>query len=216
MKTGRLILAAFVLVHCGCAGFRAKVAAAKAAKPPAATVGPLVVTQSGSAEVPASSNVETSTTETVLPAGSVITVVPATENNSERVEVKLSAGTTLKTAASRTVLTAPRAFAPPAPPSARELANADGVAKSYWFAGALALGAAALAYTGHGKAALFAAAGAVAAPLLANFVASEIALRVVIGCACVAGALFAAYHLMHRSPEIRELKDRLHLAEKTA
>lgn len=214
MKSVRLILAAaLVAANFGCAGFRAVV---KSGKPPAATVAPLSVIQTGSAEVPASSNVETSNTETALPAGSVVTVTPATENTLEQVAVKLSAASVLKTSASRTVLTAPRAFAPPAPPSAREVANADGVAKSYWFAGALGLAAAALAYTEHGKAALFAAAGAVAAPLLANFVASEIALRVVIGCACVAGALFAAYHLMHRSPEIQELIDRLSLAEKTA
>ncbi len=165
--------------------------------------------------MPASSNVERSATETILPAGSVVTVTPADATNPERVEVKLSSASTLKTESSRQILTGPRAHTPPAPPSVREIANADGVAKSYWFAGALVLAAAGLAYTGHGKAALFAAAGAVAAPLLANFVASEIALRVVIGCACIAGSLFVAYHLMHRSPEIQELKDRLHLAEST-
>jgi len=145
------------------------------------------ITQTGAAAVPA--QVNTARTETLipLPPGARITIETSPEQ---------TGAPAITITETRQQVTAPTAYAPPAPPTAREQANAAAVTRSYYFAGGLALLAGLLAWRGHLKAAGIAVLGAIGAPLATNFISSEWGQRVAIGAVCIAGAFFAAWHFM--------------------
>jgi len=164
--------------------------------PPALSVtptanGPAVV-QSGDAAQPA--RVVTTETQASIPvpAGAVITIAPppfAGETQAEPLPVVVTTKST--------DITGPRSHTPPPPPTPSQLANADAVRQSYYFAGALVLGAGFLFWRGHVKAAVVASVCAIGVPVLANVASAEWAQRLFIAGACIAGALFAAWHFMN-------------------
>lgn len=180
-----LILGVLALAGCGLVSRFKPAAPAFAVTPTPA--GP-TVTQTGPAAVPAKVNTETTQTTIPFPPGAKITI-------------ETSPAQTMTPAAviteTRQQITAPTAFAPPAPPTAREQANADAVTRSYYFAGVLAILAGLLAWRAHLKAAGIAALGAIAVPLVTNFISSEWGQRVLIAVVCIAGALYAAWHFMN-------------------
>lgn len=199
MKAWVFILS-LALAGCSSAG---KLLRLSKATPPALTVTNTAtgstVTQTGDAQQPARvSTVETQASVPV-PSGSVITITPP--QVSEHGEPSLPIVLTSKA----TTIQGPAAFSPPAPPTPQQLANADATRQSYYFAGALLLGAGFLFWRGHVKAAVVALACGVAAPILANFAGSEIALRVCIAGVCIAGALFAGWHFMNDRREAKPL-----------
>lgn len=89
-----------------------------------------------------------------------------------------------------------KSFSPPVPPSATDLAKADGIRLFYWIAGGLLLFALLLARGQHYKAAAIAGGGAVLVPLVGNFVSEVSALwtgAIIVG---ISATLFAAWYLV--------------------
>ena len=159
-----------------------------------------VTKQAGPAEVPVDVSSFDSATQIPLVPGSRITidVPPATSagNGAQDLAAPKTAlpAIVLKTHSEH--VQGPRAFTPPKPPTLKEQADANGLA-NYWKLSAVAavLGVW-LLYRAHGKAALCCFAGAVAFPLVGRLVDAITANYVLLGCLCVAGGLFAAWHFM--------------------
>lgn len=159
------------------------------------------VTQTGSAQTPAAVTVTTSTETLPVPAGSVYVIPAATNDKQPGADdkprtVTLAADSTL----TRTTITeraeAPRAFTPPAPPSAVETAKAAGIR---WFYVAALLGfvaAGLLAWTQHWLAAVKVAAGAACLPVLAHFFSSTIAMTVSAALIALGAGIWLAWHLL--------------------
>jgi len=83
-------------------------------------------------------------------------------------------------------------------------ARANALYKFYIFGGILALIGAFLLWRTHGKAGWVAIAGAIGSPLLARFYNSETAQNFALASLCIAGALFAAWHIMKKKGFIVE------------
>jgi hypothetical protein len=185
----------FVLVlitGCGLPTWRGK---AKAATAKIETAAGAKFEQTGDAAAPAVvSNTRRTIEIPVAPGSEIIVRAPTPALASDPLP-------SVTVTESAEVITGPASFSPPAPPTAREQANADAILRSYYFAGGLTLLAALLLWRGHGKAAGIAFLAAVAAPLLANFIGSEWGLRISIAGLCISGALFAAWHFMRDRQE---------------
>ena len=161
--------------------------------------GPVRLEQSGEALVPASASERLSELHLPVPKGSEISVEPrAPDESASAVRIKLADDSSVKISTRENFATGARSFAPPPPPSPLELAKGSGVKVFYFLAAFLALAAIGLAYVGHGKAAMFAGLGAVGIPAAIEFFSSGVALAIGTGAVCVAGALFAAWHLMRK------------------
>lgn len=153
------------------------------------------ITATGDAQTPA--KIESAQTETTipLPAHSQVSFVPATETEPSKTVVTLAAPTIARTVTKSENVTAPRAFTPPAPPSASDIARADGV-RWFYIAGAVfAVAALALVYFQHYKAAGCAALGAFLVPTLANLLSHQSAMLAAVALGVASVVLFAAWYL---------------------
>lgn len=160
-----------------------------------------IVKQSGPAEIPANVTVSTSTSTLPIPAGSVY-VIPAAPNNKQppaenkQQTVTLSADSVLSVTTKTEHAEAPRAFTPPAPPTAAQQAAAAGIR---WFYVAALLGfiaAGLLAWTQHYLAAVKVAAGALCLPILAHFFSSAVAMTVSAALIALGLGVWLAWHLI--------------------
>jgi len=157
------------------------------------------VTQSGPAASPGKVTTQNTLASVPLIPGAVITITTAGPKDGGRSGIASPAGTAPPSLTFSTALTAvetPTSYAPPAPPTPSELAKGEGVLIFYYVAAGLVLVAVVSAYLQHYKAALIFGAGAVIVPFLANFFASEWALRAAVGVVCAGGALIAAWHFV--------------------
>ncbi len=169
----------------------------KPPKPPAATVtmpSGAQLEQTGAAEVPATVTTATEIRSVPLPAGTALVF----DEKAGTVTVKLSRDSNLTETITSERAEAPRAFTPSAPPTAAQLAQADGVR---WFYAAALLGVVAaglLVWRGHILAAVLVGAGSAALPILARFYSSAVALPLAAGLVCAGVAVFAAWHILNR------------------
>lgn len=175
----------------GCSGVGKLVKASRATSPSlevAQTGDGPVVTQRGDAVEPARVVVTESKASIPVPAGSVVTVTPPPGQTQASDPVTVTTKTT--------DIQGPRAFTPPAPPTASDIANADAITRSYYLSGALVLAASFLFWRGHVKASVVAVVSAIGIPIVANVAGQEWAQRLFIAGACIAGALFAGWHFV--------------------
>ncbi len=190
MKTRDTLAAIFSLALVILAGCRS---VPHVAEPPAATITtPSGATIKQTGDTPAPAKVETTRTKHTLPVPAALVWF---DEKLGRFVYQLSGDSvaTVETVAERAE--GPKAFEPPAPPTAAEIAQADGV-RYFWLAalGCTAL-AGLLAWRAHYLAAVCAGLAAVALPILARFVSTASA--VTIGAALVVAAVcfFAAWHI---------------------
>ena len=169
----------------------------KPAKSPvaAASTPALKVSQTGDAAIPARAEANTQTTSLPLPAGTEVTVSPATG----AVTYRLQADSLARVEFHAERVDAPQAFTPPAPPlppTPAEVAQGFGV-RAFWIASLVCVaGAVFLAWQAHFLAAGLVGLAAVCLPVLARFFSSGVA--VAVGGALVAGGIcfFAAWHIL--------------------
>lgn len=194
MKCLRYFLSfGFCFLTCGCGHLAQK------PKPPSASVSTpdVTVAQTGDAKVPARAEVTTQTTSLPLPAATQVTVSP----QSGAVTYTLSRDSSASVATRVEKVEAPQAFTPPAPPpppTPVQIAQGIGV-RAFWIAslGCL-LFAGLLAYTAHYLAAGACGLAAVALPVLAQFFSSGLAMAIGGALVAVAGAFWAAWHVIER------------------
>lgn len=195
MKIAFAFLALIPLAGCSSVG---KLIGASKGEPPALTVTPTEhgskVEQTGTSEQPARVVTTDTLTNVPIAPGSTITISPPPVQTPDEVGRQPAGEVTLRTRTQD--VTGPRAYAPPAPPTAAQVANADAIRQSYYFAGALIVGAGFLFWRAHLKAAAVAAVCAVLVPIVANFAGSAAAQKLFIAAVCISGALFAAWHFM--------------------
>lgn len=134
----------------------------------------------------------TISTEPARPATKEATVLP----NKEVPAVVLSSHTEQSIG--------PVNFSPPTPPTASEIAIADGVGKFYWLAVACGAGALACLYLGHLKAAGICVLGAIGIPFTIHEGHRLAASGIALSCLCVAATLVAAWYLIRHDPAILE------------
>lgn len=178
-------------------------------------------TQTGPAEIPAS--VTTETTTVTIPAVTpnsashagaaadagpgVTRVTPDVESRPGRLELatpNLASGSVV-IEMRRDTATAARTYPPPSPPTAAQLAQADGVRWFYVASLVCFVVAGLLAWRAHILAAVKVAAAGVALPLLAHFFSNTVALTVA-GALFAAGvAFFAAWHILNARGVIRSV-----------
>lgn len=154
------------------------------------------VVQSGSVQSPAVVAVAQATAEIALPKDSVVTIVLPTQTTPGNISVAIRSVSSLKLNTNFESVSMPRNFAPPEPPSPASLARASGQKLFYWIAGGLVLLTLGLAYTEHFKAAIISGIGAVATPILGNFVSETSSLVVGLIATVGAGTLYAAWYLL--------------------
>jgi hypothetical protein len=193
MKAWVLLVCILPLAGCSHVG---KLVRLSKPTPPALSVIPTAngpaVTQSGDAAEPARVVTTETSASVPVPAGAVITISPPPYAEGKPNPEPLPVVYTVKSSD----ITGPRSHVPPPPPTPGQLANADAIRQSYFFAGALILGAGFLFWRGHLKAAAVASVSAVAVPMVANIAGSEWAQKLFIAGACIAAALFAGWHFM--------------------
>jgi len=198
----KFLIIVFSFFFVGCSSLRS-VFIAKPPRTNITTPSGANLQQTGSAEIPAKISNSANTLTIPLPKQSGIAVFAPTDSTAGRVEIIVSDATTATLVSTSETAVAPKAYAPPSPPSPAEIARGDGLRMFYYIAAGLVLAACVLVYLGHGKAALIAGIGAVIVPTLANFLSSEWAVRALIACACLASALcFAWYLIARKNPEI--------------
>jgi hypothetical protein len=149
------------------------------------------IEQAGEIHSPAKVESSSGNVTIPLPKGSVISV----SDSPEIVTVTLSEASKADISVARESVVSPSSFPPPSP---SQIARGQSI--QWFFLAGIGLSLAALAslYFGHGKAALIFGAGAVAVPLLGNFLASDIAQKTAIGIAVCGATLVAAWFLVKK------------------
>lgn len=182
----------WVLTVCGCGS--------QVQRPhtPHATIstagGASVITQTGDAQTPAAVSVSSETRTVPLPSGSSIVF----DEKAGTITLRLSRDSTLTTTARTERAVAPAAFAPPAPPTAAEVAQADGTRWFYLAAILAVIAAALLFYTGHALSAICVGAGGLFLPVLARFYTSTVALPLCAACVASGAGLWLAWYILAR------------------
>lgn len=187
-----LSLIIFLCAGCNALPHKAKSPTFKLTTPQSGTI-----EANGDAQTPA--KVETTQTETTvpIPANSQVSFVAATPTEPAKTVITLAQPSIARTVTKSEHITAPIAFTPPAGPTLGEQTDANAVTRSYYFAGALGILAALLAYRAHVKAAVIAGLCALAVVPVTKFIGSTWGQFIVIAGVCIAGALFAAWHFMN-------------------
>lgn len=154
------------------------------------------LSQSGFAEQPAEVSESDSSASVDLPKGSTIEVFPASATLPGKISLKLSANSSLKLGMKTARAVTAKSFAPPKPPTATEIAKAEGIKIFYWLSAGLVLLALFLVWGQHYKAAGIAAGGAVVVPLVGNFVSEVSAVWVALIFVGMTATLFAAWYFV--------------------
>lgn len=156
-----------------------------------------IVAQSGDVAAPGIVDARTTTTETLIPAGSELSFDPA-----GNVTAKPARDVPLRSVTVTENVTGPVSVAPPSP---ADLARGAGVRLFYLGGVALGVLAALAGWRGHLKACACFAAGAVAMPIVGNLVSSTLALIIGGAFLLIGGTLFAAWHFMRdKFPEVEK------------
>lgn len=176
------------------ASARPATAQAKIVQPSGATID-----QRGSAEVPAKQSATASVAEIPLAKGSRVTVVPPSAISPGSISLILSENSALKLTSHSESASMPQTFRPPSPPSATDLAKADGLKLYFWVSVGLALLGGFLIYAEHVKAGVIAIIGAIGVPIMGRFVSESSALTLALVATVGATAIFGAWYLIrHR------------------
>lgn len=155
--------------------------------------------QSGFVENPPSLEQADSVVEIPLPKDTRVKVsLPSPEHPGE-ISLVLSADSSIKSVSNQARILGLKSFAPPSPPSAQELAVANGLKNSYYLAGGLLLVGLGMLYTKHTKAGVLALVAAILTPVFARFVSSDSGYIVCLIGVCISGAIFAAWHFLPKA-----------------
>jgi hypothetical protein len=210
-----LYLLCWVWLLCGCSTQRRDGSSIQ-------TAGGVTVMSKGPVENPAVVDTDVSVLTLPLPAGSVVTVSALADGSAAEsrrdapaesidravtrdtavvgipgtVTVKLSAPSELRFQTRREKITAPKNFAPPALPSASDLATAWGMKLFYVISVACLILGGLCIWRGHGKAGAVFLAAFVLVPCVARFFGGAAGLVTSIVLVCIGAALFVAWHLM--------------------
>lgn len=154
------------------------------------------ISQAVGEQNPASVETADTSTELPLPEGSEISVNP---QDPEKVFVKLKRASLLKVKTLTQRLEGPKSFAPPSP---TEKAKGTAVLWSFIAGGIFLVGGIALIYFQHYKEGGIALVASFVVPVVAQFLTSDLALKLCIAFACISVSLTVAYYLISRKHDI--------------